>query len=246
MNMTMIMKEDNASPGGRLSLIGDGAGADIKWVWLDLDDTLYDFRGSSDIALGGIYRSRGLGRWFESERQWKDVYHRHNAELWELYNGGNITKEYLKTERFLRPLTEAGADEATALRLSKDMDGEYLRRLAEPGLTVAGARELLMRLREAGKKIGVLSNGFTEVQYDKLRSSSLAELVDCVVLSDEIGVNKPDRRLYDYALAKSGATAGESVMIGDNPATDIAGALGAGWRAILFNPLTDRLLDLVE
>ena len=81
----------------------------------------------------------------------------------------------------------------------------------------------------------MVSNGFSGVQERKLKNASLE--VDVVVLSDEIDINKPDRRLFDYALQKSGATAEESLMVGDNPLTDILGALSAGWQAILFNPL---------
>ncbi|MBO4380143.1 MAG: HAD family hydrolase, partial [Muribaculaceae bacterium] len=77
-------------------------------------------------------------------------------------------------------------------------------------------------------------NGFSGVQERKLKNAGLK--VDVVVLSDEIDINKPDRRLFDYALQKSGATAEESLMVGDNPLTDIAGAIKAGWRSILYKP----------
>lgn len=226
MNLITIMKEDN-------------------WIWFDLDDTLYDFRRSSDVALRGIYDARGLDRWFGSPDRWKEIYHRHNAALWELYNAGTITKDFLKLERFRRPLVEAGAPDDIAVALSLDMDGDYLHRLAATGFTLPGANDLLRDLRREGLRIGILSNGFTEVQYDKLSSAGLDSLVDCVVLSDEIGVNKPRRELFDYALEKSGADVSRCVMVGDNPDTDIAGAIAAGWRAILFNPATDTLLSLL-
>ncbi len=232
MNMIMTMK-------------GDKSGSDAKWVWFDLDDTLYDFRESSEIALQRVFDSRNLGRWFSSLQQWKDIYHKHNAELWLLYNAGEISKEYLKMERFRRPLVEVGADEATARELSLAMDGEYLHELAVTGLTLPGTHSLLQHLRDNGIKIGILSNGFTEVQYDKLRSAEIDRLVDCVVLSDEIGINKPDRRIFDYALEKSGARLENCIMVGDNPDTDIAGAVNAGWQARLFNPLTEKLENLI-
>lgn len=217
----------------------------IEWVWFDLDDTLYDFSRSSIIALNRLYSNHNLDRFFDSANHWIDIYHRHNASLWQQYNKSEITKEFLKFHRFYYPLIEVGATDETATLLSLDMDGEYLGYLAETGLTLAGAHALLSNLRSKGLKIGLLSNGFTEVQYDKLRSANLTDLIDCVVLSDEIGVNKPDRRLFDYALEKSGAKAATSLMIGDNPDTDIAGAISAGWRAHLFNPASDSLLDLL-
>lgn len=217
----------------------------VEWAWFDLDDTLYDFKESSMIALREVYRSMSLDRFFDSEQSWIDIYHRHNASLWAEYNVGAVTKEFLKMERFRRPLMEAGADAPTAAQLSKDLDPEYLRQLAATGLTIPGTHRLLESLRSAGVKIGILSNGFTEVQHDKIETARLTDLIDCIVLSDEIGINKPDRRLFDYALKKSGAKASNSLMIGDNPDTDIAGALNSGWRAYLFNPQSDSLLNLL-
>jgi putative hydrolase of the HAD superfamily len=66
-------------------------------------------------------------------------------------------------------------------------------------------------------------------------SSDIVEYFDAVVLSDDIGVNKPDKRIFDHALKKSNALADRTFIIGDNPDTDIAGAVNAGWRAIYFN-----------
>lgn len=217
----------------------------IKWVWLDLDDTLYDFQAASLIALGKVHADLNLGRFFRSVDEWIDIYHRHNSALWKLYNRAEITKEFLKMERFRRPLVEAGADDATARQLSLQLDPLYLDLLGRAGCTIPGAIELLQSLHSNGFKVGILSNGFTEVQHKKLHSSGIAPYVDCVVLSDEIGINKPDRRLFDYALQKAGTTASAALMIGDNPDTDIAGATAAGWRARLFNPAEDSLYALL-
>lgn len=208
----------------------------IEWVWFDLDDTLYDFSRASLEALGEVYSIHRLGRFFNNLTEWVETYHRHNSALWELYNHAGITKERLKLKRFSGPLSEAGADNNAISPLAAALDRDYLRLLGRKGYLIEGAAELLGNLKSHGKKIGLLSNGFKEVQYDKLKSSRLDHKVDCVVLSDEIGVNKPDKRLFDYALGKSGASASHSVMIGDNPATDILGAVNAGWRAVLFSP----------
>lgn len=207
----------------------------IEWVWIDLDDTLWDFRNNSVIALGDLYVSNNLARWFSSSDKWIDSYQACNHGLWERYNRAEITKEYLQTERFRFPLVAAGCDEPTAIEMSSSLDVEYLERLGRMSGLVPGARELIDHLHESGYKIGVLSNGFTEVQYSKLRSSGIAESIDLVVLSDDIGVNKPDRRLFDYAAKMAHTVAERCVMVGDNPATDIEGAAGAGWHTIYFN-----------
>lgn len=223
----------------------------ITTVWLDLDDTLWDFRANSRATLATLFETEGLDRWFESANAWRDCYEKHNHALWDLYNRAEVTKDYLMTERFRRPLAEAGCPAQLAVEMSEQLDPLYLGRLGECGLLVPGALELLTWLKENGYRTGILSNGFVEVQHRKLRSAAIAHMIDCVVLSDEIGVNKPDRRLYDYALGKSGATADGSLLVGDNPLTDIAGAVNAGWHAVYFNrdgegaPLPEELKSRV-
>lgn len=208
----------------------------VKWIWFDLDDTLYDFAASSLIALRGVYERYGLHHFFENEQQWTDIYHRYNSMLWSRYNRGEITQAELRFDRFYLPLHEAGVDDRENRRLNSLLDTDYLAMLGSTGLLIDGAREVLESLKERSFSIGVLSNGFRGVQHEKLHSSGLEKLVDIMVLSDDAGVNKPDRRIFDYAVRESGATPGESLMIGDNADTDIAGALNAGWRAMLFKP----------
>ncbi len=207
----------------------------IKFVWLDLDDTLWDFAGNSLDSLASIYHKHHLDRFFSDVDDWKKCYQRHNHALWELYNTGEVSREFLQRERFMRPLLEAGATSEEANRLTPLLHYDYLDVLGRHSTLVPYARELLECLKDRGYGIGIISNGFKEVQFRKLESSGIADMIDCVVLSDEIEVNKPDRRLFDYAVAKAGTSADESLIVGDNPATDIAGGAAAGWQTIYFN-----------
>ena len=105
---------------------------------------------------------------------------------------------------------------------------------------------MLFTLRALGKKVYLLSNAqrvFTEYE---MRYLDIEHFFDVVVLSDDIGVNKPDRRIFDHALKKAGAKAETSVIIGDNPDTDIAGAIAAGWNAIYFNPENKDFPDTIK
>lgn len=207
-----------------------------KWIWFDLDDTLIDFTSNASAALRRLYADYDLGRWFTTAGRWVEIYERHNVALWEAYARGAISQPKLRLDRFLLPFREAGADEATAMDFARRFDTLYLDYLAEETRLVEGCREVVGALRNAGYRIGILSNGFTEVQHRKIANCGLTALIDLVVLSDDIGVNKPDRRLYEYASAKAGAVKPEeNLMVGDNRSTDIAGAVGAGWNAIWFD-----------
>ncbi len=208
----------------------------IDWVWVDLDDTIWDFKRNSWEALGYVYHTAGLERAFADVDTWRNTYQENNHHLWSLYNVGKITKEFLMVERFRKVLADAGYSEEEALRMSGKLSDMYLDRLASLKALVPGARQLLDHLKERGYKIGVISNGFYEVQHRKMVSGGIEQYFDAVVLSDDIGVNKPDRRIFNHALAKAGgADAARTIIIGDNPDTDIVGSLNAGWRAIYFN-----------
>ncbi|MDE5744249.1 MAG: HAD-IA family hydrolase, partial [Paramuribaculum sp.] len=131
----------------------------------------------------------------------------------------------------------AGASPEEATTLSETLDPVYLSLLGEEKQLVPGAMDLLVRIRNTGVPIGILSNGFVEVQHKKIASAGLRDLIDIVVLSDDIGVNKPDKKLFQHAMKISKEMNPERhIMIGDNPDTDIAGAISAGWQAIHFIP----------
>jgi len=212
-------------------------GDEIAVVWLDLDDTLIDFHTNSRRALHRLYKVARLdSRWPVAE-EWIDCYERYNQRLWAEYAAGEITRDHLRMERFRLPLVEGGYSDEEGRRLSARFDTEYLDYLAEERELVPGALGLLEALRRAGVTIGILSNGFAEVQYRKIRRAGLEPYIDIVVLSDDIDVNKPDVRLYRYAQERAGvAEACRHLMIGDNPDTDIRGAVNAGWYAVLFDP----------
>lgn len=209
----------------------------VTHIFVDLDDTLWDFSTNSDMTLIRLYDSCiQLRQAFATAGEFADEYHDLNGRLWHDYHHGLIDSDYLKTERFrgiLHPrMPHMTRDEL--MRLSSHLNGTYLSMLGECTATVPGAIDMM---RSLSRKFftGILSNGFSEVQYRKLYGCGLWRYVTRMVLSDEIGVQKPDIRLFDHALHATGASAGQTLMIGDNPDADIAGAVGAGWRAIYFN-----------
>ena len=215
----------------------------IKWVWVDLDDTVWDFSGNSWDSLGELFFQEGLERYFANVDDWREKYLEYNHTLWPLYNAGKITKEFLQLERFRKVLADAGYPQESVIAKAQALDPLYLSILGTKTRLVEGAREMLQYLRDKGYNIGMISNGFYEVQYRKMRSSQIDCFFDAVVLSDDVGVNKPNRRIFDYALKKAGTSASESVIIGDNFDADIIGAIDAGWSAIYFNGQNKDIVD---
>ena len=206
----------------------------IKWVFFDLDDTLFDFAKSSLISLEKLWREQDIIRQkFATPESFIDEYHIHNSRMWELHESGKITSEFLKGERFRLTIAPERDDEEIQ-KISRMLNDRYLYLLGECDAPVKGAKELLQHFSKK-YMIGVLTNGFNEVQYRKLINSGLDRYIQRVVISDEIGVQKPDTRLFRHAESETGATAETSIMIGDNPKNDIQGALDAGWSAIYFD-----------
>ena len=113
---------------------------------------------------------------------------------------------------------------------------------------------MLEQLRARGTPVGVVTNGPTDLQWEKLRAASVERLVDSIVVSAEFGVNKPDPAIFRHALGLIGAGAAETLFVGDNPVNDIGGAAGVGmvtawmrlgrtWDVDAFRP--DHVLENV-
>lgn len=210
----------------------------IKMVWIDLDDTLIDFRNNSRAALRRIFQTRSLDTLWPCPEAWTEAYEGHNRPLWVDYAAGRIDGASLRMERFRRPLVDAGMTDSEARALSAHLDSEYLDFLAEESSLLPGAREMLVAIRAKGLRTGILSNGFADVQHRKIAHAGLDGLIDVTVLSDDIGVNKPHPELFAHAQSRTPwpSSPCAQMMVGDNPSTDVAGALNAGWKAIWFNP----------
>lgn len=205
-----------------------------KWIFFDLDNTLFDFTTASLLSLRHLWEeSSEIRSRFDNPQAFLDEYHIHNKLMWQLHESGQITADFLKGERFRLTVAPERNDEATLMDM-RLLNDRYLWLLGECDTPVDGARELLAYLSRK-YLIGVLTNGFTEVQYRKLRSTGLDRYIQRMVISDEIGIQKPDTRIFRYAEQETGATPETTLMIGDNPDNDIMGALDAGWHAIYFD-----------
>lgn len=206
-----------------------------KEIFIDLDDTIWDFTGNSKIALKEVMQKSVLKLTDEEYAKFLEAYLFKNNELWELYHYGKIEKDYLVTERFRYALAEINYKNDNIKGLSALLNESYLNTLAQLPTIVEGARELLEYLQKKYGKVGVLSNGFKGIQAMKLKSGGLDKYIDLLVLSDEIGITKPLRGIFDYAMNKRGVKPEEIVMIGDNYDADICGAKNAGWQTVFFN-----------
>ena len=201
-------------------------------LFIDLDNTLYDFSGNSREAYSIVYTLLGYERWFDSFEHYYTIYEEYNLQLWALYSEGKITKERLNAERYAHPLRVVGVPDADAV--SARFWDEAMKRLPLGQRLMPYAREVLEYLRPR-YKLYILSNGFTELQARKMRSAGIDHFFDGVVLSEDIGVNKPNPAIFEHALRVADVSAAEALMIGDNFEVDIEGAQRVGIDQVYYD-----------
>jgi len=151
-----------------------------KCVFIDLDDTLWDFHANAKSSLQELYDLKNLGQYFDSFEQYFTLYAKRNIELWEEYGKGTISKAELSLERFQHPLIQVGIDNAP---LAKEIGDEYLALLPSRTMLIPHAKELLEYLAPK-YPLTIVSNGFVEVQYKKLNSCNIDHYFAHVVLSE--------------------------------------------------------------
>ena len=198
----------------------------------DLDDTLFDHTRATRTALE-VVRAATPGL---APLSIDELHHRH-AEILELLHVevvvGRLAIDDARIERFRRLLVAAGADRAADH--APDAARRYRREYGVAAQPVAGAVELLTRLKHAGALVVIVTNNIAAEQRLKLARCGLADLVDELVTSEEVGVSKPDPRIFQEALDRARAEPPDAVMLGDAWATDIEGALASGIRPVWLN-----------
>ena len=202
-----------------------------KNIFIDLDDTIYDFAAASRESFEEVYTMLGYERFFNSFNHFLSLYEPHNLELWALYGEGKITKAQLNSDRYSYPLRMVGIDDQ---ELADTFCREVLSRIPTKNKVIPGAIELLEYLYPK-YDLYILSNGFKELQEHKMETAGLRKYFKRIVLSEDIGINKPHPELFIHALQVADATCENSIMIGDMFDTDIVGAAGVEMDQIFYN-----------
>lgn len=205
----------------------------IKYIFFDLDHTLWDFESSSVHTLQKMFEHFNLEQLgIPQFRHFIDAYHIHNERLWELYRSGNLRKEVLRGLRFWETLNDFHvADEI----LAEKMSDYYLFHAPRTVFLFPYTLEVL-RYLYVKYPLFVITNGFEEVQHIKMQTSGMDHFFSGIITSEAAGVKKPAAEIFQHALQKAQAKPEESLMIGDDLEVDVLAALNIGMEAILFDP----------
>ncbi len=201
-------------------------------IFFDLDHTLWDFETNSIQTLEELFAKYHLNDSFDSFDQFYERYEAHNEQLWILYREGKINKERLNFDRFYTPFSEVGIkDESIATHFCKD----YITVSPTKTALMPNAIEVLTELKK-WHKLHVITNGFKEVQFIKLKNSNLEHFFSKIFISETIGASKPKTAFFEYAIKSANARKNECLVVGDNLETDIDGAINFKLDYIFFNP----------
>lgn len=198
---------------------------ETKWVFLDLDNTLWDFDGNAEEALKTLFHRHQLNLHTEYlAHEFVALYQQVNAEYWRKYERGEIGKEVLRSARFY--------DTFLAMGIPESMHPEYVwKEYLDicPVMTrmMPGAHQAL-KILKSKYRVALLTNGFEATQRKKMLYSDLEPFVDFMMSSEAVGVAKPARAFFDLAMEKAGCLAREAVYLGDTWHTDVLGGMGAG------------------
>lgn len=205
----------------------------VRQLFFDLDRTLWDFETNSRFALQYLYDDLKLGDTIDHFMHFHHTYIRINADLWNQYGNGKLTKEELRDNRFKKTLEHHGIHDND---LAKKMSDGYIELSPQQTALFPGAIEMLDELKAEDYRLHIITNGFKEVQHIKLSKSGISDYFDMVLCSEEIGVTKPHREIFQEAQRITECNTEHAIMIGDDFKADIIGALNAGWTAIHFDP----------
>ena len=206
-----------------------------KHLFFDLDHTLWDFEANAKETLLELYAINSLDK--KGIPDFEDFFNKysyHNTRLWDKYTRGLIRHEELKWKRMWLTLLDFKiADEP----LSKAMAVQFLERLPLKKNLFPYTIEILTYLRGKGYQMHLITNGFDVTQKSKLEHSKLSDFFVEVITSETSQALKPNKEIFDYAIAKCGTCSEESIMIGDNLEADIQGGINAGMDTVFVNHL---------
>lgn len=199
----------------------------IRFVFLDLDDTILDFKKAERKALSKALVELGINPTDEILDRYREI----NISQWKLLELGEITREEVKVRRYRLLFDEFGIDaspeQATAIYEDKLAVGHYF---------IDGAINLLDSIY--GKyKLYLASNGSKRVQDGRLDSAGIRKYFDSIFISQQVGYDKPSKMFFDKCFSSIENFDRESaIIIGDSLSSDIQGGINVGIKTVWYNP----------
>lgn len=199
----------------------------IKFIFLDLDDTILDFHRSEAVSLAKTLKSLNVEPTDKVIARYSAI----NLAHWKALERRELTREQVLTGRFRQLFEELGMNVSPNVAQSL-----YEKNLSESHFFIDGAPRLLMTLSKK-YPLYIVSNGTTLVQTSRIASSGIGRYFKGIFLSEQLGADKPQIEFFERATGQiEGYKPEESIILGDSLTSDIQGGINAGMHTCWFNP----------
>ena len=199
----------------------------IKFIFLDLDDTILDFHRSEAVALRKTLQSLNVNPTDEVIARYSAI----NLAHWKALERRELTRGEVLTGRFRQLFEELGMNVSPNVAQSL-----YEKNLSESHFFIDGAPRLLMTLSQK-YQLYIASNGTTLVQTSRIASSGIGRYFKAVFLSEQLGADKPQIEFFERATGQiEGYNPNEAIILGDSITSDMQGGINAGMHTCWFNP----------
>lgn len=198
-------------------------------IFFDLDNTLWDFKRNSRNAMFVTFHQFKLDSAFDFNLFF-ETYTKHNHALWESYRNNEVGKKELARLRFQNAFTELEINGVDAV----EMNIRYLNEMPKQKVLNEGVIDILNYLKKKRYQLNIITNGFKEVQREKIETSGLKPFFDKIFISEDIKSPKPEREIFEYSIKSANAKKNSSIMVGDDWVVDVLGAVNYGIDAIHY------------
>ncbi len=202
-------------------------------IFFDMDDTIWDFSRASAESLKKVYDNYELNKYFDSFGEFKTIFEEINKDLWDKYRKNEIQRDTVAVVRFIYTIEKKTRN--FPMMLAQRMSDSYLAYTVEDYYVEPFAYEIIRQLKNKGYRIHIISDGFFEVQIMKIKMAKIASFISQLISAEEVGVLKPDPKIFEYAIEKANTEKGKSIFIGNDYKNDILGAHNAGIDQVFYN-----------
>ena len=209
----------------------------IKNVFLDLDDTILDFKKAEAIAIRKTFLEMGLNPTDEICERYSII----NKVHWQRLERGEITRPEVQRLRFEALFSEYGIK-----RTGAEAHAVYAKYLSMGHYFIKGAQQMLEELC-CDYDLYILSNGNLPIQRPRIESANIRRFFKGIFISEEMGYDKPRKEFFDECFKHVECPDRDAtVMIGDSLTSDILGGKNAGIRTVHFDPTSSQTrVDIV-